>query len=106
MRSPMEQLLGRVDGWGAAHAAAAVVGPMGIEASHGDVARSFSWASVTKPVTALVAAIAVERGLIDLDEAAGPTEVPWRRRARDGPIRACADVQTPERPRRAGRGHT
>lgn len=68
----MEQLLGRVDGWGAAHAAAAVVGPMGIEASHGDAARSFSWASVTKPVTALVALVAVERGLIDLDEAAGP----------------------------------
>ena len=74
----MEQLLGRVDGWGAAHAAAAVVGPMGIEASHGDVARSFSWASVTKPVTALVAAIAMERGLIDLDEAAGPAGSTFR----------------------------
>jgi len=68
----MDGALARIDGWGAAHAAAAVVGADGIRVSHGDVARNFRWASVTKPVTALVVLVAVERGLIDLDESAGP----------------------------------
>jgi len=68
----MEEVLSRIDGWGAAHAAAAVVGPEGVRASHGDLGLSLPWASVTKPVTAFAVLIAVERGLIDLDEPAGP----------------------------------
>lgn len=68
----MVEALSRIDGWGAAHVAAAVVGPEGIKASRGDLTRSFRWASVTKPVTALAALVAAERRLIDLDEAAGP----------------------------------
>ena len=68
----METVLARIDEWGAANAAVAVVGMDGIQARHGDVDRSVRWASVTKPVTALVVLAAVERGLIDLDEPAGP----------------------------------
>jgi CubicO group peptidase (beta-lactamase class C family) len=34
--------------------------------------RSFPWASVTKPVTALAVLVAVEEGTLDLDEPAGP----------------------------------
>jgi CubicO group peptidase (beta-lactamase class C family) len=64
--------LGSIDDWGADHAAAAVVGPDGIIASHGDASHPFRWASVTKLVTALAVLDAVEDGLIDLDEAAGP----------------------------------
>jgi CubicO group peptidase (beta-lactamase class C family) len=61
-----------IDQWGADHAAAAVVGPDGVIASHGDPGREFRWASVTKLVTALAVLDAVEDGVIDLDEAAGP----------------------------------
>lgn len=68
----LEGLLARVDDWGAEHAAAAVVGPGGIIAVHGDPGRRYRWASVTKPLTALSVLIAADRGLLDLDEPAGP----------------------------------
>jgi CubicO group peptidase (beta-lactamase class C family) len=64
--------LAAVDGWGAEHATAAVVGPDGVVASHGDVQHPFRWASVTKLVTAYAVLDAVEDGLVDLDELAGP----------------------------------
>jgi CubicO group peptidase (beta-lactamase class C family) len=64
--------LGAIDDWGADHAAAAVAGPDGVIASHGDPGHAFRWASVTKLVTALSVLDAVEDGVIDLDEAAGP----------------------------------
>lgn len=64
--------LATIDGWDAAHAAAAVVGPSGVLASHGDRAHPFRWASVTKLVTALAVLIAADRQLLDLDEPAGP----------------------------------
>jgi CubicO group peptidase (beta-lactamase class C family) len=38
----------------------------------GPVDRSLPWASVTKPVTALAALVAVEEGTLSLDEPAGP----------------------------------
>src|SRR3954470_1258521 len=41
-------------------------------ATHGDPAREYRWASVTKPVTALACLVAAEEGTIDLDEPAGP----------------------------------
>jgi CubicO group peptidase (beta-lactamase class C family) len=66
--------LATIDGWGADHAAAAVVGPGGIVASHGELGRPFHWASVTKLVTALALLDAVEDGRIDLDEPAGPPD--------------------------------
>jgi CubicO group peptidase (beta-lactamase class C family) len=68
----LEALLGRVDDWGAEHAAAAIVGPDGAIAIHGDPDLRFDWASLTKPLTALAVLTAAERGLLDLDEPAGP----------------------------------
>ena len=41
-------------------------------ATHGDAEQDFRWASVTKPVTALAALVALEEGTIDLDDPAGP----------------------------------
>lgn len=64
--------LAAIDGWGATNAAAAVVGPDGVLALHGDPDRPYRWASPTKLVTALAVLRAVEAGAIDLDEAAGP----------------------------------
>jgi CubicO group peptidase (beta-lactamase class C family) len=61
-----------IDGWGAAHAAAAVVSPSGVVAQHGDPNHAYPWASVTKLVTATAVLIAARRGLLDLDEPAGP----------------------------------
>jgi CubicO group peptidase (beta-lactamase class C family) len=68
----LERALATIDTWGADHAAAAVIGPDGVLAEHGDAERSFRWASVTKLVTAVAVLTAVESGLLDLDEPAGP----------------------------------
>lgn len=68
----LEAILERIDGWGAEHASAAVIGPTGVLATRGDPGHRYRWASVTKLVTALSVLIAVERGLLDLDEPAGP----------------------------------
>jgi CubicO group peptidase (beta-lactamase class C family) len=70
--SDLASVLTETDTWGADHAAAAVVGPAGVLATHGDPGLVFRWASVTKIATALTVLIAVERGLVDLDEACGP----------------------------------
>lgn len=40
--------------------------------THGDVDRVFPLASVTKPIVAWSVLVAVERGLISLDDPAGP----------------------------------
>ena len=64
--------LRQIEDWGAEHAAAAVVGPAGVLARHGD-GYVFRWASVTKPVTALATLVAAEEGALDLDEPAGPS---------------------------------
>ena len=69
---PLATALAAIDAWGAEHAAAAVIGPHGIVASHGDLDRRFRWASVTKLVTALAVLDAVEDGVIGLEEPAGP----------------------------------
>ncbi len=72
MTDPVDAALAGIDAWGADHAAAAIVGPDGIRAVHGDRAHVFRWASITKLATAWAALSAVERGLLELDEAAGP----------------------------------
>lgn len=58
--------------WPVPTAVAAVVGRSGTVATHGDIARQFELASVTKPLVARAAQIAVEEGVVDLDTAAGP----------------------------------
>jgi CubicO group peptidase (beta-lactamase class C family) len=66
------QALHQIDEWGAPHAAAAAVRPGGVVARHGPEEHVFRWASVTKPATALATMVAVEEGVVDLDEPAGP----------------------------------
>lgn len=68
----IDRALAAIDSWGGEHAAAAVVGPGGVLARHGDAARSFRWASITKLATALATLSAADDDLIDLDEPAGP----------------------------------
>ncbi|HZC90933.1 MAG TPA: serine hydrolase domain-containing protein [Mycobacterium sp.] len=64
--------LDALDAWPVATAAAAVVGPSGVLASHGDSQRQFALASVTKPLVARAAHIAIEEGAVDLETPAGP----------------------------------
>lgn len=68
----LEGTLRRIDSWGAEHVSAAVVGPAGILMAHGDPERRYAWASVTKLMTAVTVLIGAERGLLELDEPAGP----------------------------------
>ena len=58
--------------WPVPTAAAAVVGPSGVLAEHGDVAHRFALASVTKPLVARAAQVAIEEGVVELDTPAGP----------------------------------
>lgn len=58
--------------WPVGAAAAAVVGPGGVLAIHGDTGRVFELASVTKPLAARAVHVAVEEGAVELDAAAGP----------------------------------
>lgn len=62
-----------IDDWPAANAATAVVAADGtVVARHGDGGRSYALASVTKPLTAYAALIAIEEGVVELDTPAGP----------------------------------
>lgn len=66
------EALGQVEQWPSGNAAVAVVTPSGVEALYGDAQRVFAWASVSKVATALCVLVAVEEGLIGLDDGAGP----------------------------------
>jgi CubicO group peptidase (beta-lactamase class C family) len=61
-----------IDAWEAEHAAAGVARAGGARHVYGEREHVFWWASVTKPVTALAVLVAVEEGVVDLDEPAGP----------------------------------
>jgi CubicO group peptidase (beta-lactamase class C family) len=61
-----------LDDWPVPAVSAAVVGPAGVLASHGDTERQFALASVTKLLVARAAQIAIEEGAVELDTAAGP----------------------------------
>lgn len=61
-----------VTDWPVPAVAAAVVGPSGVLARHGDADRRFALASVTKPLVARAAQVAVEEGVVELDTPAGP----------------------------------
>jgi len=58
--------------WPVANAAAAVLSPDGVLASRGDPYRAYRLASVTKPLVARAAQVAVEEGVFDFDTPAGP----------------------------------
>jgi CubicO group peptidase (beta-lactamase class C family) len=64
--------LDALDDWPVSAAAAAVVGPSGMLAGHGDTGRQFALASVTKLLVARAVQVAIEEGAVDLDTAAGP----------------------------------
>jgi CubicO group peptidase (beta-lactamase class C family) len=64
--------LDALDDWPVPHAAAAVVGPNGVLATHGDTERVFALASVSKPLVARAAQVAIEEGAVELDTPAGP----------------------------------
>ncbi|OKH70237.1 beta-lactamase [Mycobacterium sp. SWH-M5] len=66
------EALKMIDEWPVPSAAAAVVGPSGVLATHGDVAKPFALASVTKLLVARAAQIAIEEGVVELDTPAGP----------------------------------
>ena len=64
--------LRQVEDWPAEHVAVAVVDLSGTIASYGDVERPFRFASVTKLYAALAALVALEEGVVDLEDPAGP----------------------------------
>jgi CubicO group peptidase (beta-lactamase class C family) len=68
--SPFVDALRQVDGWPCDNVAVGVTGA--VDATYGDVARAFPWASVTKLASALSMLVAAEEGIVDLDEGAGP----------------------------------
>lgn len=68
----MPAALDAIVDWPVGSAAAAVVGPTGVLAGHGDLSRSYRLASVTKPLVARAAQVGVEEGVVDLDTPAGP----------------------------------
>jgi CubicO group peptidase (beta-lactamase class C family) len=61
-----------LDDWPVPAAAAAVISPAGVLATHGDTERVFVLASVTKPLVARAAQVAIEEGVVELDTPAGP----------------------------------
>jgi CubicO group peptidase (beta-lactamase class C family) len=65
-------VLAAADAWGAGRAGVAVIDRDGLVAERGSRDVALPWASVTKPVTAYTALVAVERGVVGLDDAAGP----------------------------------
>lgn len=66
------EALGAIDGWGAGIAAAGVVRADAEIGVHGPRDRQYGWASVTKLLSGLAVLVAVEEGIVDLDEPAGP----------------------------------
>jgi CubicO group peptidase (beta-lactamase class C family) len=66
------EALARIDGWGADHAAAALVRAGEQAIRHGDAEHVFAWASITKLLTAYALLVALEEGIVDLDDPAGP----------------------------------
>lgn len=62
-----------IDEWPVDNAATAVVTADGtVVGRHGDTTRKFRLASVSKPLTAYAALIAIEEGVVELDTPAGP----------------------------------
>jgi len=68
----MSEALDLIADWPVSAASAAVVGPTGMLASRGDLTRPYRLASVTKPLVARAAQVAIEEGAINFDTPAGP----------------------------------
>jgi CubicO group peptidase (beta-lactamase class C family) len=65
------QALRQIDDWPVRNAAAAVVGPNGSIDTKGDQEQLFRIASVAKPITTWACLIAVEEGIVALDQPVG-----------------------------------
>jgi CubicO group peptidase (beta-lactamase class C family) len=65
-------VLAAADAWGAGRAGVAVLDRDGLVAERGSRDVALPWASVTKVVSALAMLVAVDRGIVGLDDAAGP----------------------------------
>lgn len=68
----LERALATVEKWPVDSVSAAVVGPDGAVALRGDRSRVYRLASVTKPIVAMAALLAIEEEAITLDDPAGP----------------------------------
>ena len=68
MRSPLDSIAD----WPVPAASAAVVGRSGVLAQYGDVSAEYRLASVTKPLVARAAQVAIEEGVVDLETPTGP----------------------------------
>ena len=69
----MDDALTRMDDWPVGSAAVVVIGRDGSTlGSRGDLDRVYRLASVTKPLAAYAALVAVEEGVFELDDPAGP----------------------------------
>jgi CubicO group peptidase (beta-lactamase class C family) len=64
--------LRQVDGWPAEHVSVAVLGRSGPIATRGPADHVYRFASVTKLYTSLAALVAVEEGIVDLEDEVGP----------------------------------
>jgi CubicO group peptidase (beta-lactamase class C family) len=64
--------LAQIDGWKAEHAVAAVIHSDRALAQRGHEGHIFRWASVTKLLTAHALLVALEEGIVDLGDPAGP----------------------------------
>lgn len=94
----MSDLLATIDDWPVPHAAAAVVGPSGVIATHGPTDHRFELASVTKPLAATAILVAVEEEAVSLDEPADESLLPG---ATLRHLLAHASGIAPERPMRS-----
>jgi CubicO group peptidase (beta-lactamase class C family) len=94
------EALRQVDGWPCERVAVCLTGA--VEATRGDEARRFEWASVTKLASAVAMLVAAEEGLVDLDEPAGPRGSTFRHLLSHSsglPFEAGAPVAAPGRRR-------
>jgi CubicO group peptidase (beta-lactamase class C family) len=73
MNRAVVQALSQIDTWAAPDAGAAVVSGDGLVSTYGNVDRVSRIASVTKPLFSYAVLVAVEEGIIDLDE---PVDLP------------------------------
>jgi CubicO group peptidase (beta-lactamase class C family) len=89
-----------LNGWPVHVAAAAVVCPTGVVATHGPADHVFALASVTKPLAALAVLIAVEEEALSLDDPADDELIPG---ATVRHLLAHASGLAPERMMRAAR---
>jgi len=64
----LDDALRAIDAWPVDHAAAAVIGPGGVLAAHGEHEHLFRLASLTKPLAAFAVLTGVEEGVVTLDD--------------------------------------